>query len=147
MRAKLQLWQRSQPVNDSVVERREAPRCEVRLKVVIRLGGASLQAVVAGAAPEPAEMIGETRNLSETGLAVCVPANRIGNRYLNVAGCKLKLTLMLPSGLVQMHATPKWCNQLAPTEGPGGFVFGLRVTAMDDQQWVTMVRFVHDCLK
>lgn len=146
MHANPQLWQRSQLVPELTVDRREAPRCEVRLKIVIRFSS-SLSAEAVKSATEAGEIIGESINLSETGLAVCVPSNRIGNRFLIIAGCKLYITLTLPTGPVQMHATPRWCDRLATAERSGCYLIGLRVTEMDDEQWVRLVRYVHDCLK
>jgi hypothetical protein len=147
MHSKLQLWQRSQfaPILSS--DRREAPRCQVKRKVVLRFSVSSLKVESGDVLQEAAEIVGETLNLSETGLAVSVPSNRIGNRYLNVIGCKLYVTLSLPGALVQMHATPKWCSRLALEEKSDSYLIGLRVTEMDDRQWVMLVRYVRKVLK
>ncbi|HYJ45296.1 MAG TPA: PilZ domain-containing protein, partial [Pyrinomonadaceae bacterium] len=82
--------------DESAGGHRQSPRCEAKLCISIRLSSPWLEAE-ANAYHQP-EMMGETRNLSETGLAVSVPSPRIGGRYFNVAGCPLHLTLELPTG-------------------------------------------------
>jgi hypothetical protein len=139
-------------VDDYADGRRQVPRCEARLQVSLRFEpstageNAQEEVVVAVGANERAEITGETINLSETGLAVRVPSNQIGDRYLNVVGCMLRLTLELPAGTVQVRATPKWC-QWSSSEGTArSFIIGLRITEMSDEEWVLLVRYVHACL-
>ena len=90
-----------------------------------------------------AELIGETRDLSEIGLAVRVPSNRIHHRYLNVVGSRFHLTLDLPVGPVQMLVTPRWYQKLSEEEVES-YLIGLRITEMRDEAWVALVRYVHD---
>ena len=91
-------------------------------------------------------MVGETMNLSETGLAVNVASGQIGDRYLNVVGRTVRLTIELPAGTVQIRATPKWCKWSADEESMKNFLVGLRITEMSDEEWVLLVRYVHACL-
>jgi len=126
--------------------RRQVPRCEARLKVILHFGLSPTGVEKLATALESPEIIGETLNLSETGLAVSVPANRIGDRYLNVVGCELELTIELPAGTVQIRATPKWCQWSADEEPPRSLLIGLRITEMSDEEWVLLVRYVHACL-
>jgi hypothetical protein len=88
------------------------------------------------------KLIGETRDLSEIGLAVRVPSNHIDHRYLNVVGSLVHLTLDLPAGPVQMLVTPRWCEKLSE-EDAESYLIGLRITKMRDQDWVALVRYVH----
>jgi hypothetical protein len=81
---------------------------------------------------QSSEMIGATRNLSEIGLAISVPSNQIDHRYLNVVGCKLDLTLNLPTGPIQMQATTRWCKKLLEEEAGEGYLIGLRITKMGE---------------
>ena len=92
------------------------------------------------------EIIAETLNLSETGLAVSVPSNQIGDRYLNLVGSTLQLTLDLPAGTVQVRATPKWCEWSSDKNSLRSYHIGLRITEMSDEEWVLLVRYVHACL-
>jgi hypothetical protein len=124
--------------------RRQAPRCQARLRVSLRFSPATVGAQASTI--EPSEIICETLNLSETGLAVSVPSNQIGDRYLNVVGCALQLTIELPAGTVQVRAAPKW-YQWSSAEGTAkSLLIGLRITEMSDEEWVLLVRYVHACL-
>jgi len=122
---------------------RLSPRCKAKLSVSLRLSSPWLEA--GGDAASSDELRGETRNLSETGLAVSVPSNRIGSRYLNVLGCTLDLTLELPAGPVRMQVALKWCDWFLGEE-TAGYQIGLRITEMRDEEWVRLVRYVHACL-
>ena len=97
--------------------------------------------------PPPGEMRGLTRDLSETGLAVNLSSNHIGERYFNVVGCTLQITLELPDGPVQIRATPKWCRWLDEEQARRrSYLLGLRIIEMTDEEWVRLVRYVHACL-
>src|SRR6266403_3136500 len=65
-------WRPSHFIDDFPEGRRQAPRCEVKLRVSLSYDPSSTTV---------AELIGETRDLSEIGLAVRVPSNRIHHRY------------------------------------------------------------------
>jgi hypothetical protein len=90
-----------------------------------------------------AELIGETRDLSEIGLAVRVGSNHIDHPYLNVVGSQVQLKLDLPTGPVSMLATPRWCQNLSTESEVGTNLIGLRITKMSDEAWVALVRYVH----
>src|SRR5947209_13060635 len=139
----MRLWPPEHFVDDFAGGRRQAPRCEVKLKVSLRFCFSSLAAEAASSAAQSSEMIGETLNLSEKGLAVSVPSNHIDHHYLNVAGGTLHLTLDLPDEPVQMHATPKWCRWHSEEDQAEGYLVGLRITEMKDEDWVHLVRYVH----
>jgi hypothetical protein len=144
--AKPQSWQHSDFVDAFPNGNRGAPRCEVRLRISLRFSPSSTGTEGTGSTAEPAEMIGETRNLSEKGLAICVPSNRIDRRYLNVVGGQIDLALQLPTGTVQMRATPLWCKKSLDQQTSAGYLIGLRITEMSDQEWVSLVRYVHSFL-
>ncbi len=131
-------WRPSHFIDDFPEGGRQAPRCKVKLRVSLCCDPAST-AVGNGTA---AELIGETRDLSEIGLAVRVPSNRIDHRYLNVVGSLVHLTLDLPAEPVQMLVTPRWCQKLSDEEVES-YLIGLRITEMRDEAWVALVRYVH----
>ena len=141
-----QSWRPERFVDDFAGGRRQAPRCEARLKVSLRFAPSTTEAEVNSNAQESPEIIGETRNLSETGLAISVPSNRIDDRYLNVVGSTLELTLYLPAGTIPIRATPKWCQWSTDEKTTRSYLIGLRITEMSDEEWVLLVRYVHACL-
>lgn len=142
-----QSWRHSRFVDDFAGGRRQAPRCEARLKVSLRFNPAPTEAGGAARARPAGEISGETLNLSETGLAVSLPSNHINDHYLDAAGSALSLVLELPEGPVRISAAPKWCRWFTEEEGTArSYLLGLRITEMTDEEWVRLVRYVHACL-
>jgi hypothetical protein len=141
-----QSWRPERFVDNFAEGRRQAPRCEARLKVSLRFVPSTAEMEANSNAHESLEIIGETRNLSETGLAVSVPSNHIGDRYFSVVGSTLQLTLYLPAGTIQIRATPKWCQWSTDEKTAKSYLIGLRITEMSDEEWVLLVRYVHACL-
>jgi hypothetical protein len=95
-----------------------------------------------GAAPHTLRLVGHTRNISETGLAFIVPTLRIGDRFAHVVGSQLRITLYLPSGQVEIRATPVRYEQLPPGGAERGYLIGVRIVEMADDEWVRMVEYV-----
>ncbi|MDQ1560122.1 MAG: hypothetical protein QOD32_3182 [Pyrinomonadaceae bacterium] len=87
-------------------------------------------------------LVGRTRNISETGLAFVVPTLRIGDEFARAIGSPLLVTLYLPSGRVEIHATPVSYEQLPPSPSERGYLIGVRVTEMADDEWVRLVKYV-----
>jgi hypothetical protein len=79
--------------------RRRAPRHRVRLPVFV-----SLLDNAAGSAP--AGVAGHTCDASESGLALVLPAIRVGDRYLVGDGVTLRLTLKLDEASARLYGTP-----------------------------------------
>ena len=131
-------------------ERRSAPRHRARLDARLRFRVSPLK-TNGGNKPSPAsddhdlpEIVGRTRNLSETGLALALPEIRLGDQYLNVVGSALQIALDLPFGPVTIRATPVRCEPLA--EGAKGYLIGVRIVEMDDREWVRYVQFLRSLL-
>ena len=95
-----------------------------------------------GDAPHTLRLVGHTRNISETGFAFIVPTLRIGDRFAHVIGSQLRITLYLPSGQVEIRATPVRYEQLPPTDSERGYLIGVRIVEMADNEWVRMVEYV-----
>jgi hypothetical protein len=107
-----------------VGERRRHPRVRVRLDASVVLLGARGEGVT-----PPLE--GHTRDVSACGLAVILPAVRVGERYLAGESQTLAVTLRLPARAVRLRATPARYQRL-DEEGPDtGYLIGLRITEMD----------------
>ena len=110
-----------------VGERRRHPRYKVRLAASVVLLGARGEAVT-----PPLE--GHTRDVSACGLALLLPAVRVGQRYLAGESQALGVTLRLPAAAVQLRGTPARYERL-DDEGAGaetGYLIGLRITEMDE---------------
>jgi hypothetical protein len=87
-------------------------------------------------------LVGHTRNISETGLAFIVPTLRIGDQFAHVIGSRLRIILYLPSGHVEIRATPVRYEQLPPEDPERGYLIGVRISEMADDEWVRVVEYV-----
>ena len=73
---------------------------------------------------------GHTLDVSKTGVALVVPAIRIGEHYLVGGERSLHLSLVLPSGPVELSVVPVRYESLEEYEDESGYVIGARVTDM-----------------
>jgi hypothetical protein len=109
-----------------VGNRRRHTRYKVRLAASVVLLGARGEA-----ATPPLE--GHTRDVSACGLALILPAVRVGERYLAGEEQTLGVTLRLPAATVRLRATPARYERLDDADADTGYLIGLRITEMDDR--------------
>jgi hypothetical protein len=107
-----------------VGDRRRHPRVRVRLGASVVLLGAR-----GDAATPPLE--GHTRDVSACGLALILPAVRVGDRYLAGEAQTLGVTLRLPAATVKLRATPARYQRLDEDDADTGYLIGLRINDMD----------------
>src|SRR5690349_4394975 len=74
---------------------------------------------------------GYTLDISSTGLALIVPAIRIGEHYLAGADRKLFIKLELPSGPIEMKVATVRYGSLEESEETG-YLIGARISEMSD---------------
>jgi len=84
-----------------------------------------------GRRPVPA-LEGYTRDISATGLALIVPAIRIGEHYLTGEDRRLRVALDLPSGPIELIVAPARYEPLND-ENEQGFLIGVRITEISSQ--------------
>ena len=82
---------------------------------------------------------GHTLDVSATGLALVVPAIRIGEHYLAGADRKLHIKLELPSGPVEMMVGTVRYESL---EDESGYLIGARILEMSDTDKVSFEKYV-----
>ena len=82
---------------------------------------------------------GHTLDVSTTGLALIVPAIRIGEHYLAGADRKLHVKLELPSGPVEMKVATVRYESL---EDDTGYLIGARILEMSDTERVSFEKYV-----
>lgn len=115
-----------------VGNRRSAPRYPIQLEAGLSLsvapGNAGSKMQAEG---EPLRLAGYTRDLSRTGLALILPSVHIGGQYLTNQNRVLEITLKLPSGFIQLHATPARYSPLEAGGKDKGYLVGLQITQMD----------------
>jgi hypothetical protein len=85
---------------------------------------------------------GHTLDISHTGLALIVPAIRIGEHYLAGADRKLHVKLDLPSGPVEMKVATVRYESLEDSREETGYLIGARILEMSDTDRATFEKYV-----
>jgi hypothetical protein len=113
-------------LRELVGNRRYEPRLSVRLPVFV-----SLLDTATGDAP--AGVAGHTRDASESGLAVILPAIRVGGRYLAGDDVTLRLTLKLPDASARLYGTSVRYERLEDGQPDAGFLVGIHLNDDGDR--------------
>src|SRR5918911_1371009 len=114
-----------------VADRRRSPRFRVRLTCTVSLHEPD---DARRATTQTAQTVtGYTRDLSASGLALVLPAVRVGERYLTAAGTTLRIQLAHPTGALELLATPVHYDQLEGEAEDKGFLVGVRIVEMSEQ--------------
>ncbi|MDQ2856866.1 MAG: PilZ domain-containing protein [Acidobacteriota bacterium] len=111
-----------------VGDRRRAERCRLQLPFALSLLGDR----PTGSATQTHSIEGHTLDVSTTGLALIVPAIRIGDHYLAGEGRILRIDLELPVGPIVIHASAVRYERLDEDENEKGYLIGVNITAMSD---------------
>ena len=85
-------------------------------------------------------LVGRTRNLSETGLAILVSARNI-DRYLNGKDPTFDLELQVPAGSVALQATPVYFKKTVAGSG-ATYLIGARFTHAKPQDRERLTSFL-----
>jgi len=116
--------------------RRRHRRVQVRLTVTLSLSDPRVNSNGARRLPS---LNGHTLDISNTGLALIVPAIRIGEHYLAGTDRKLHVKLELPSGPVEMKVATVRYESL---EDDSGYLIGARILEMSDTDRVSFEKYV-----
>jgi len=108
--------------------RRRSKRTRIELNFTLQLGDARTSSN--GSRPLPS-VDGRTLDISQSGLALIVPAIRVGNYYLAGSDRRLNLKLDIPGGPVEMQLLPVRYESLVEEERKTGYVIGARIVEMD----------------
>src|SRR6185436_20026619 len=119
-------------------------RCKrVRVRLSFRLSLADPRVSSNGARRLPT-LDGHTLDVSTTGLALIVPAIRIGEHYLAGADRKLHVKLDLPTGPVEMKVAAVRYEGL---EDDTGYLIGARILEISDTDRVSFETSVAKVMK
>ncbi len=109
-------------------ERRRAPRCTARVALSVSLLGppSALHSSVARS------VAGYSLDISTTGLALVVPAIRIGDHYLAGENRELRIELELPTGPIVLLGQAVRYERLDEEEAERGYLIGVNISTMSD---------------
>lgn len=115
--------------------RRSAPRFKARLEVELALARSSTSGAKKVLSDEAHRLTlsGHTRDLSTSGLALVLPAIRIGGDYLTGENLSLEITLKLPDGAVTIHGKPVRYAPLDEDAEEKGYLVGVRIEGMSEE--------------
>lgn len=128
-------------VREYIGNRRRAPRYRVRLSFSVSLVEGKKAAAQDNARRAPG-LVGATRDISASGLALVVPAIRIGDRYLTGAGRLLLIALELPAGIVLIRAAPVRYEPLEQEGTEKSYLIGARIIEMSDEDRALLLDYL-----
>ena len=128
-----------------VGERRRFPRFKAQreARMLFNISPVGAASKTEGAPEHLLTLAGHTRDFSETGLAIIVSSLRVAGHELDVVGRAVRITLDLATGPVHMHAMVVRCEPLGERGAPKGYLIAVRITEMNDREWVRLVRYMH----
>ncbi|HEU4596836.1 MAG TPA: PilZ domain-containing protein [Pyrinomonadaceae bacterium] len=122
-------------LREFIGNRRRAPRRRLRLAVAVSL-------LDAGGSAHPATLSGHTRDVSESGLGVVLPAIRVGERYLVGEGHTLRVILKLPEAHARLYGTPVRYERLEADQPDTGYLVGIRLTETADEDYAAFAEYL-----
>lgn len=119
--------------------RRHSKRVQTRLSFTLSLSDPRVSSNGARRLPT---LDGHTLDVSSTGLALVVPAIRIGEHYLAGSERRLHVKLKLPAGPVEMIVTAVRYESLDEAQEETGYLIGARITEMADSDRASFESYV-----
>lgn len=116
--------------------RRRSRRARARLSFTLSLSDPRTNANGLRRLPS---LNGHTLDVSSTGLALVVPAIRIGEHYLAGSDRKLHIKLELPSGPVELKVVAVRYESL---ENESGYLIGARIVEMSNPDRASFEKYV-----
>ena len=120
--------------------RRRSRRVRVRLTFTLSLSDPRVNTNGRRRLPS---LDGYTQDISTTGLALIVPAIRIGEHYLAGTDRKLYLKLELPNGPIEMKVAPVRYESL---EDDSGYLIGARIVELSDTDRASFEKYISNVL-
>jgi hypothetical protein len=121
--------------------RRRCKRVQARLNFTLRLADPRVSSNGSRRLPS---LDGHTLDVSVTGLALIVPAIRIGEHYLAGADRKLHVKLELPSGPIEMKVATVRYESL---EDDTGYLIGARILEMSDSDRASFQKYMANVVR
>ena len=122
------------------VERRIAPRRKLKLEFRVLLV-ATKQSVEGEEHTLP--LIGYTRDISESGLALLVSSRSMSVLYSLGQNYTLQLVLTLPTGPVEVEAVPVRYQHINKGEAGSLILIGAQITKMSDEDRTRFIQYLN----
>lgn len=120
-------------------DRRCARRYTVRLSCQVTFAKGN---VTKNGSHAVASIVGHTRDISSDGLALILPAIRIGDHYLAGENRPLLVRLQLPGQTIEIHCVAV-CYDSFADEGLGaGYIVGTRITQLGQEDRAHYVEYL-----
>jgi len=119
--------------------RRHSTRKKVRLPLSIVLAG---PAKSVNGSRQTRSLEGHTLDISPNGMALIVPAIRIGEHHLVGENRGFGLKLQLPVGEVEMEVAPVRYESLEDHQTETGFLIGVKIVDMPDTDRAMFAQYV-----
>jgi len=137
-------------LREFVRDRRCAKRYSVRLSCQVefaKAGPSSLKAQSANLksqmAPSGSQMVeGHTRDVSSDGVALILPAIRIGDHYLAGENHPLLVRLQLPEQTIEMYALAVRYDSVAGEDQCARYIIGARITQLGQEDRAHYVEYL-----
>ncbi len=124
-------------------DRRHVTRRKARLLVSVSVGSAT-KGLTGNRKINSLE--GHTLDISPNGMALIMPAIRIGEQHLIGENRTLNVNLELPSGPVEMKVAPVRYEALEDHASETGYLIGAKITEMSDVDRATYAAYVNTVL-
>jgi len=118
---------------------RRTARRSVRLPLTVSLVNKNKRSNGGRALPT---LSGHTKDISNNGLALIVPAIRIGGEYLVGEDRLLQIVLELPSGPIQMEAASARYERLDEEGDKLSYLIGVHITKISDPHREALLSFI-----
>jgi hypothetical protein len=119
-------------LREFVGNRRRAPRFRTHLEVGLELNTSLPGAKTSRQRLDELKLAGYTRDISQSGLALIVPAIRIGGQYITESNRTLQIMLKLPNGVVKLYGKPARYSPLDEDVTDTGYLIGVEIERMSD---------------
>ena len=131
--------------DDHRVERRQAPRLKeqrnLRLLFSLTLLDVKINTDDADAS---LTLLGHTRDISITGLALVVPSLRVGGHDLTKGDRTFLVELELPSGPIRLQAVPVRVEYPSEQEQDSRYVIGVRIMQISESAHDSLTRYLRE---
>ena len=121
------------------IERRAAPRRQIKLEFRVLLVATKMSA---DGEEQTLPLIGYTRDVSQSGLALLVSAKSMSLLYSLGQNYKLQLVLTLPTGPIELEVTPVRYKHINEGKAGSFILIGAQISKISDEGRTRFVQYL-----